>query len=46
MFFDLYTSTGNPYINDATACYANECMFAWIGAYPGIKVRKFYFIKV
>ncbi|KAH6826090.1 hypothetical protein C2S53_001527 [Perilla frutescens var. hirtella] len=29
---------GNPYITDAIACHANECMSAWIGAYPGIKV--------
>ncbi|KAI3471562.1 hypothetical protein Pfo_028212 [Paulownia fortunei] len=28
--------TGNPYLNDA--CHANECNFAWIGAYPGVKV--------
>ncbi|XP_057783708.1 uncharacterized protein LOC131001353 [Salvia miltiorrhiza] len=29
---------GNPYITDAIACHANECMFAWIGGYPGIEV--------
>ncbi|KAG6429002.1 hypothetical protein SASPL_107041 [Salvia splendens] len=29
---------GNPYITDAIASHGNECMFAWIGAYPGIKV--------
>ncbi|KAI3472160.1 hypothetical protein Pfo_029648 [Paulownia fortunei] len=28
--------TGNPYLYDA--CHANECNFAWIGAYPGVKV--------
>ncbi|KAG6427046.1 hypothetical protein SASPL_111285 [Salvia splendens] len=29
---------GNPYITDAIASHGNEYMFAWIGAYPGIKV--------
>ncbi|KAL7097987.1 hypothetical protein ACP275_10G177100 [Erythranthe tilingii] len=30
--------TGNPFINEAIACHANECNFAWIGTYPGLQV--------
>ncbi|XP_047959184.1 UDP-N-acetylmuramoylalanine--D-glutamate ligase-like isoform X1 [Salvia hispanica] len=29
---------GNPYITEAIASHGNECMFAWIGAYPGVEV--------
>lgn len=29
-------------MTDAIASHANECMLTWIGAYPGIEVRKFY----
>lgn len=41
-FLYLYTFTGNPYLTDAIACHANESEFAWIGAYPGVKVRKLW----
>ncbi|KAL2464820.1 UDP-N-acetylmuramoylalanine--D-glutamate ligase [Forsythia ovata] len=29
---------GNPYLDEAIAGHVNECTFAWIGAYPGIKI--------
>lgn len=28
------------FLSKAIAGHENECNFAWIGAYPGVKVRK------